>query len=302
MKRILCLTLACAGCAGLDAGSGGQRAETVGSAEVDAGAAVSIRLSNADVATAGAVLPALGLPAGANAVLVEADVDAASARSVTFAAIDADAGETIGYWQNPVAVPGPSRLAAALDLARPAGAVRVFAGTQDQASKATISGVTCQPLRLGPAYRSAVYGALVNTEKTPSQTFRATGTHLGAVMFRCRQQRQRTDGPGLRVRLYRWLGDVASTRAGDPIAESAVPRSQIPEYYSHGERDLSLALSAATEPGSMYLLEWAAAGPCAADQGLLLWAGPDTGLEGEHFVNNRAVGWDVYVQFYDSMW
>ncbi len=277
---------------------------------VSAGDAACVRISAEGVVTlradaaadAGALSPAMPMPTGTDAVLVQATAGGAEVRAITFAVHNTDGGETVGYWQNPLPVRDVETIAVVLPLAERAARGRLFVGTHDRPSRARVADVRWQPLRRGPGHRGAIWGVRVDGARPNGQTFRANGGPLAAVAFRVRELEAGRGGPGLRVRVYRWVRDVAETREAPPLAEAIVPRRRIPPADGPGEQHIAVALRAPTVRDDTYYLEFTAAGPCAPEQAILLYAGPDAYAGGCRYENGRAMAaWDLYFEAYDAV-
>ncbi len=266
----------------------------------------TIRFTAKTATTAGIVSPAFTIPSGCDAVLVEARVAQADAGAVAFAVHDADGGEAIGYWRNPLPIQEPLDVSVIAPFTRaPAGRLRIFAGTHEHASHAAISNIRWTPVSRNMSYRSVVWGALVDDAHRAAQTFRAKGGALAAVVFRVRDLNlgvRPETAPGLRVRLYTWKNDLVATRAGKPLAETVVPRHQIPSADGSRERDLTVALPAPTTPGAMYLVDVTPAGPCSEKDALLLFSGEDAYADGTRYENDRELAHsDLYLETYESI-
>jgi len=254
--------------------------------------------------TAGGVTPELDILPSCDAVLVEADVSAARAGAVTFAVHDTKTGEAIGYWCNPLPIGATLPVSAVLPLSGESpGTARLFAGTHQHASSAKIARLRWTPLRRNVNYRSIVWGALVDDAHRAAQTFRAKSRMLAAVVVRIRDLNpdvRPAANAALRVRLYAWKDNPATTRAQEPLAETIVPRHQIPTADGSSELDLSVPLSARTQPGATYWVEFTAAGPCPGKQGLLLFGGEDGYAGGSRYENeNPLTHSDLYLETFD---
>jgi len=200
-------------------------------------------------------------PESANAVLIEATAEC-DAKSLTFAALDAKTGESIGYWSNPLAARSDTRLAAVLNLSAQPKAIRIFVGSHGQAGKVRVSKIEWRFLRSGMKHSSAVYGMRIDSTRSVRQTFRATVDRIGAVSFRIRQAKGFAERPDLVARLYRWKRNMAATIKSGSLVEFVVPGHQIPgtrqgasndldlsATYLDGARELCAPLPAKTRPG-----------------------------------------------------
>ena len=249
-------------------------------------------------ATAGLLSPSKSYPMGTTALLVGADVTSAQSRDVTFSAHSAD-GATTGYWQNAMPL-ASGRASAVLPATRPAGPLRVFVGTHARASSATIENVRVEPVRRGMSYRGTQYGSVVHGGGPEGQSFKSQGKRLAAIRVLARRMKI-DDGPDLRVRVYPLGRDGAPDRAQPPLAETIVPRQQIPP--ASGRRDeLTIPLAAQTLAGRPYFIEFTTTGPCEADAGFLLWAGIGTYADGCYYRNGTAVkDWDLHLETYEGL-
>lgn len=257
----------------------------------------AISVNADDAVTAGALSAAKAVPSGADAVLVQAAVSGAPQRGATFALQNAADGRTAGYWQNPLAIESEQHLAAVLPLAHGVDRARLFAGTHRQASGAQLQNIAVTPLRSGAAARGSIWAAWVDAKRDQCQTFVADGK-LEAVTIRLRHGQPGQTSGGLRVRVYEWTGDIASSRRGSPIGDAVLPAELIPPGEEGDECNVSIAIPAPTKAGNTYLLSFALAQP-NQEQGLLLWGGPDNYNDGQRFENDSSkTDWDLYFATY----
>lgn len=268
-----------------------------------------IALEAADPTTAGVLSSVIDLPDGCNAVMVTAEIADAAAQAVTFAIHDAETGEPIGYWQNPVAIDAPAREAAAMNFTRPAQRVRVFIGTDGQPSTAAVHSVEVVPLWRSDTFDPMLYGHGVNAEKSVAQSFTARGDRFGGLTLRGRFSRPiNGTPPDLVAQLYEWKDDAATTRAGQPLARVAVSGRTIPASTRLVDRDLMLPFDAPVEPGRRYFVEITEApdaAPPPVDGPVLQYivvGAPDAIAGGEMFQNDRPTGWDANTNIYFREW
>jgi hypothetical protein len=264
-----------------------------------------ISLNIASAATAGAVSGPLQRPKGADAVLIRARVSNAAEGALTFSAHGRD-GDTLGYWRNVVAWKGPVETAAILPVldhpgdeksADPSKSIRLFVGTDGSASQAKIEDLRWQFVSPGDGYAGSIYARLVNDAHHCGQSFTAHG-QLAAVKLRLRYLADKP-GAGLKLSVYEWKQNITDTRKGHPIGEASLDAQRIPAGLEGNQRNIVVALNAPTRAGQRYLLEIGVDGPMPAEQGILLWSGPEDGKGGECFDNNRAIQQDLYFQAYD---
>jgi len=269
---------------------------------------VQVTLDAADPTTAGIISGVIRLPRDTDAMVVRATVAQAAANAVTFAVHDAATGACLGYWQNSIAIDEPLEVAAAMPLTSAARDVRVFVGTHRQPSDAQISGITYTPARRDIKVTGAVYGSLIAPGKSVRQTFRSGGERLEAVKVRLRQYKgYDAQGPDLVARLYRWTGDMAGSVAAGALVETTVDRTLIAGTlqgasrdldlsvtYLGGESELSIPLSADTEPGATYVLELATDGsPAEPHQTFITFCWLDQYPHGDLYVNNSTRGTQI---------
>ena len=268
--------------------------------------------------TAGMVSPSMAMPEGADALWVECETGMVGARGLTLAALATATGESIGYWQNASPLQAAVRISAVLPLVRPAGEVRLFAGSHGRAALDRFEVTACRPVRTGVAVRNMIYGAAIGPPegRTPRQVFTATGRELAGVVILVRPVDQREPRPDLRVRLYRWTDALAPTLAADPLAEALLPwqtiaidwesesvaDEQIDATYEGGIRRMAAPLPAATEPGEQYLLELAAVGNSASERAYISFGWEDAYPGGYLFDGTRKTTWDLYFETYDAAW
>jgi len=233
-----------------------------------------------------------------DAIIVQAKVKDAPLRGITFALHDSATGESVGYWQNPLGIIGEVEVDAILPLSQKAKTGRLFAGTDRIASNARITAITYRPTKRRQAMHASAYGALVDSTHIAGQTFVTSGTKLDAIVFRGRQLTN-TDGPDMIVRVFKWTSDTGKT--GGAIAQRIVPRKQLPQPLDGFEVDFPLTLNVATKKGETYFIEWSMAGPCSADQAILLYAGDSSYAGGCRYENGNAVkDWDMYLETFES--
>ena len=264
---------------------------------------------------AGILSASRSLPDTANAVLVEATA-VCEARGLVFAAFDAETGECIGYWNNPLAAANETRLTAVLNLSAQPQAVRVFVGSHGQGGKARVGEIEWRFLRSGMKHSSAVYGMRIDSSRSVRQTFRATGDRFGAVSFRIRHARGFGEKPDLVVRLYRWQKDMATTIKSGSLVEFIVPGHQIPgtrqgasedldlsATYLDGARELSVPLPAETRLGEKLVLELALYGQAKEGDGFVTFGWLDAYEGGELYENNttRNRNWDLRLETFDAV-
>ena len=277
-----------------------------------------IRISAPDASKAGVLSGLIQIPSDVDAILVEAYVAKTDARSLTLTVHDGDTGDTLGYWQNPLPIVTETHVAAVLSVSHNTSQIRLFAGTDNQVSTAEIRNIKWKPLRRSMRYKYGIYGALINGEWSKRQTFKATDSQLGAVVFRVRQLKDYfPDGPNLAVRLYKWQDNMAQSISQGPLAETIIPRGQIPgtlegvteeldlaATYISGSRELSVPLSAPMVSGETYVLELAVDGKCEPDQGFLSWCWLDGYPDGQLFDNNSTRGnnLDLQLEVYNAVY
>lgn len=255
-------------------------------------------------ATAGAVSSPIRLPSGSDAVMVSVEIAGADARGVTLAVHDAESGDPLGYWQNPVALDQPTIESAVMELTRSVKNVRVFIGTDGRASNATVKHLDTVALRQTGAYETMQYAGAVSPGKTVGQSFTARGKRFAGLTLRTRYTQPNQAPPDLIARLYAWDADPATTRANGAIAELRVPGALIPAGSRSIERDLMLPLDAPVQPGHLYYVEVSSADPDAAQSSdsampvCLIFAGPGGIPDAETFINDRANGWDLTTRIY----
>lgn len=254
-----------------------------------------ITLSTSQDAIAGA-LSAAGEARG-DAIVVEAKIADAPARGVTFAYHETANGESIGYWQNPLAIAGENQIDAILPLERRTKSGRLFVGSDRAASQARIADVTYRATTRRASSVASAYGSLVDSSHTPGQTFTSSGSKLDAILFRARLLHN-VDGPDLIVRLFAW--DAKTGKVHPALEERRIPRSQFPKLSDGFEVDFPVAFHAKLKRGSEYLIEWTAAGECSAEQAYLLYAGDDSYPKGSRYENGNASNWDMYFETYES--
>jgi len=234
-----------------------------------------------------------------NALLVQMDITNAESHAVTLIVNDAETGEPLGYWKNPLPIAGTRKMAVHLPFAstlKSSSSVRLFIGTHSHASTATVANVVCIPLNRSVAHLSTMYGAIVKNDCTLSQSFIARREQLGGVVLRIRH-----DGKGARallnVRLLEMKDNIGRTRQGDPIVQVQIPAQAIVGSVIDSELDLFVPLKARVKAGKRYLIELSSDDP----DGFLLYSGLDGYSGGEMFINNHANGWDLRLEIFDEV-
>lgn len=270
-----------------------------------------IALKVMEPATAGAVSEARGLVAGADAVLVKARIGGADVRSVTIGMQGGKEGQTVGYWQNLNSLTEPAEVAALLPLdwrmmgrekGRVGESVRLFVGTDQRPSGATIEGLKWEFARRGAGAAGGIWACAVDGSHHPSQSFIAKGK-LTAVVLRMRfageeQSGREAGGTGLMLNVYAWRENVAQTRQSKPVGTGRLAAEVIPAGVEGNERDVTMAVDAQTVAGKKYLLEIVPGGN-EGGRKVFLWGGPDQYEAGECYDMNRLkTGWDLYFQTY----
>jgi len=273
----------------------------------------SIQLRGTDRGPTGVLSTKRKTPPAADAILVEASAVCA-ARSLKFAAFNAETGECVGYWTNPLVVRTETRLTAVLVLSASTESIRVFVGSHGRPAKADVRDIKWTFLRRGMKHSSAVYGARIDAQHSVRQTFRATGGRCGAVTFRIRRAGGFANLPNLSVRLYRWKQDMSTTTQSAPLAESVVPGNQIPgtrqgavgdvelsATYLDGARELSVPLDADTQRGETLVLELSVEGTDHDGVGFVTFGWIDGYDGGMLFQNNSTHGrdWDLRLETFD---
>jgi hypothetical protein len=271
-----------------------------------------VRLRADAGATAGVLSDAAALGRSHDAVLVQAQVQDAGPRAVTFSVHDARSGETVGYWQNPVEIARSTQIAALLPLSNRPQRLRLFAGTHGRSSRAAIGGLIWSPVQRTVSHAGSIYGPSIDEASALGQTFRAAGPKLAAVAIQIRQLMAGIGGPDLRAAVHPWKGDVARSLQAPAVAQTVIPRHLIPgEARESGTDDVSatygappivlaIPLGGSTTPGETYLLRLTVDGPCRPGQGFLTFGWTDGYRQGELFKNNDATGWDLWLQVYEK--
>jgi hypothetical protein len=255
----------------------------------------TIVLNTPEAVSIGALSSSVEL-SGADSVLLKANVANAGIRSITLAAQNTQSGQTIGYWQNSIPVGDETEIATVLPLAERVSAIRIFAGTHDRPSEATIRDVRAAPVRQGPANLGSIYAAIVDGRKEQAQTFKAAG-RLVAVTIRARHVNPGQTSNGLLVRIVEWKPDTGQ-RGSDSLAEVTVPASRISAGVEGNERDVTIAINAPTKAGKSYALCFSSPGS-TPEEAIFLWAGPDQYANGNRFENDQPhQDWDLYFETY----
>jgi hypothetical protein len=259
-----------------------------------------IQLSATSPATGGAIARPISV-GGADAVMAQAIVENAPARGVTLALLDARKGHTVGYWQNVEPLGPTTDVAAFMPVPRTVPRVRLFAGTHDQVSNATIRVGDVTPLRRIMQYRTVMYGSAVSSEKWTAQSFTARGTRLGGVLVHTSLRGERDDNsPDLIVRLFKLQSNIDDTRNSEPIARTVVSNRIVPCGRPLGrDIDLFIPLRAHIEPGAQYLIDFTTT-EGNAEQNYLLWCGPDGYDGGQQWINGNAPNWDMHMEIYEE--
>lgn len=273
---------------------------------VKIGPSNAIALNITSKTTAGAVSTARNVPRGADAVLVSARIADADERALTFSVHDTAGGDTLAYWQNYIGLKQPITIAAVLVLdPHQSGksppempqAIRLFAGSDQRPSTAKIDQLKWQFVHRGAGSGNAIWAYGVNDAHHAGQSFVAAGK-LAAVKLRIRYLLEQP-GPGLKLSIYRWQGNIAQTRQGQSIGQAALIADAVPAGVEGNERDVTIALPAATESGKAYLLEIIPDAPMPPEQKILLWAGPGNYEKGQCFDNNQLMDrWDLCFETY----
>ena len=273
----------------------------------------AIQLLESRRSSAGVLSTKLKTPPRADAIFVEA-LAVCDARGLKFAAFDAETGECVGYWTNPLAASKETRLTAVLALSTRTKSIRLFVGTHRRGAEVTVRSINWTFLRRGMKHSSAVYGARIDASHSVRQTFKATGDRLGAVTFRVRHVRGFTDSLNLSVRIYRWKKDMATTMQSDPLAEFVVPGSRIPgtrqgnvdevdlsATYLDGARELTVPLAAATKRGETLVLELAVDDSDEDGVGFITFGWLNGYDGGMLYENNSTRGrdWDLRLETFD---
>ncbi len=275
----------------------------------------TIQLLETRKTPAGILSPILKTPSPANAILVEVSA-ICEAKNLKFAVFDAETGNCIGYWTNPLTAAQETRLTAVLPFSDRAESIRLFVGSHRPGAKATFRNIKFSFLRRGMQHAAAVYGALIDHDHTVRQTLKATGDQFGAVTFRIRRAGGFVESPNLSVRIYRWHKDTATTTQSEPLAEFIVPGKQIPgtrqggvdevelaATYLDGAREISVPLQTATQPGETLVLELAVDDPKSDGIGFITF-GWLNGYEGGMLYENnstRGRDWDLRLETFDAV-
>jgi hypothetical protein len=264
--------------------------------QVSIGSDSQIKLNTGKGSVAGALSDRFVLTG--DMLIVHADVAKAPARGLTLAVQDASSGDSIGYWQNPIAIDAAQPMDVAIPVANQAKAGRLFVGSDGVESAASISNVSWKSSTKCSAAHGSAYGSLVDSQHVAGQTFLATRTKLDAVLCRLRQLND-VEGPALRVRLYLWKDGAAKRE--QILAEKIIARQLIPQPKQHDEIELCAALSAKLERGSSYFIEFSCTETCSAEQAYLLFAGDDSYKSGSRYENDSAANnWDLYFETFES--
>lgn len=263
----------------------------------------TVRLASEGPVTAGVLAEPI-LMRGADAAMALLEIQDAPERGVSLAMFDARSGKTVSYWQNTEPLKAPTSLAALLPLPGEASAVRLFAGTHDQPSTATIRLNEVVPLRRIAAYHTAMYGSVVSTSQWTAQTFTPQGGQLGGITIHARLANERTgDTPDLVVRLFKWRNSINETRTGEPLVRTVIANGLLPAGRPLGrDVDLFIPLRAATEDGEQYLIDFS----CESgdpEQRYMLWCGPDGYDGGEYWIDGqpRSPSWDMHMVIYEEI-
>jgi len=253
--------------------------------------------------TAGVVSAPMDIPEGTDAIMVQATIGRAPARSVTLSVHESGPGDPLAYWQNDLAVEKPTAITTLLKLATSAESARLFIGTHERASSATIRDVRWSPLRSSASYHSLMYGAGVDHSRTVGQTFTASGRQLAGIKLRTRNPVLTGDvRPDLDVKLYAWQGHPSKTRRMQPLAQTRVPARLIPAGPPGVDADVMIPLVAPTEPGQRYFIELSGAHFVDQKQRFLLWCGPDGYPGGDLYRKDRQYKWDLHMDIYEGSW
>ena len=263
----------------------------------------SVALSAESRETAGVVSAPAKLVEGTGAIMVQATIARAPARSVTLSVHEPESGDPLAYWQNPLSVDEPTAITALLKLARPAKSVRLFIGTHERPSSATMRDLRWLPLRSVASYHSLMYGAGVDRSRTVGQTFTVSGPQLAGIMLRMRNPVLAGDvRPDLDAKLYAWQGHPSKTRRTQPLAQTRVPARLIPAGPPGVDADVMIPLVAPTEPGQRYFIEFSGANFVDGEQRFLLWCGPDGYPGGDLYRKDRQYKWDLHMDIYEGSW
>jgi len=271
----------------------------------------SIELKASKPVTAGVLSEEITLPKEADAVLIECRLSRAGVRSVTFSTHNAKTGDTLGYWQNPVPTEGWAPASTVLNVGKDIGKIRLFVGTDGQASQAKVEKIRWRPVRSGFKLHGAIYGAVISGTHTVRQSFKASGKKLEAIVIRIRRLSDVAKGPDLRVRLYEWKDGIHETVRQAPIAETIVPAGRIrgplggrtsslvlASTYISGETELAVSLPAETRPGNTYVLELSVAGRQEDDKAFMTFCWLDCYRDGRLYDNANPRQWDLYLEVY----
>lgn len=296
MAAMLCPTLATS-----EVPKGLQPVGAVACVSVERDGSVVLEASARE--TAGVVSAPMELPEGTDAVMVQAIIEGAAARSVTLSVHESGSGDPLAYWQNPLAMDEPAAVTALLRLTRRAESVRLFVGTHERASSAVIHDLRWFPLRGAASHHSLMYGAGVDRSRTVGQTFTASGRQLAGIQLRTRNPVLTGDvRPDLDVRLYAWQGHPSKTRRTPPLAQTRVPARLIPAGPPGVDADVMVPLAAPTEPGQRYFIELSGANFIDKEQRFLLWCGPDGYPGGDLYRKDRQYQWDLHMDIYEGSW
>ncbi len=268
--------------------------------------------------TAGVISKPLNTPQNCTAVMVEASVQNANQRSLTFAVFDDNTSDCIGYWQNPRAIGRAITIATVLSFSRDkVTSIRLFAGTHSHASHAQILSFHYTFLRKATRCHNSIYGCRIDHDHTLRQTFTAEGKELDAAVILIKALGNSFRGPNLKVSLYHWQDDFTSSLQAKPLASVIIPRSRIisvenietlkemdtdviATYLTKSERKLAVPLKSKTTQGQRYILELAVDNPAATESGFLTYAWVDKYPHGQLFdgLTTRGRNWDIYMELF----
>lgn len=258
-----------------------------GASAIESGKNATITIATTQPIAAGAVRMIERIPG--DALLVTTTASSCAAGEVILSLAEVESGAAISQFRNPLPLSQPTQLAAVLTVPtklRGRGLL-LFAGTQ-HATNLELTDVKSQPVRSQMISRWTSWGALIGDGKVAGQSFTAAGSSCRAVSIVIRQLNENTGGPDLRARLFA-IGQRGEIDRGRPLAETIIPRSQIPRADLDATISLVVPISAPTQRGRKFLVEFDTTAPCDGSGAFLLLGGPDAYAAGQRFENSAAL-------------